>query len=78
MISAYILGKVEPNSETQIPVALKKIKGVKSAEITFGQYDFVAHVEAENEIRLKDTIVEKVRILPGIVNTTTLIVSKMA
>ena len=42
MISAYVLGKVEPNQEKKVVSGLKSIKGIKKAEITFGQYDFVS------------------------------------
>ena len=73
MISAYVLGKVEPNQEKKVVSGLKSIKGIKKAEITFGQYDFVAEVEAKDEIELKSILVDKVRLVSGIAATMTLI-----
>ncbi len=78
MINAYILGKIEPNAEKKVVENLKAIGGVKRAEITFGQYDFVVRIEAKDEHQLKDIIIEKVRTLPGIASTLTLISNNFA
>ena len=48
MINAYILGKVEPNQEKKVLTGLKSITGIKSADITFGQFDFIARIEAKD------------------------------
>lgn len=78
MIRAYVLGKVEPNSETKIVGSLKNLAGVKKADITFGQYDVVVSVEAKDETHLKNIITEKIRTMPGITSTLTLIAQPAA
>ena len=76
MINAYILGKVEPNQEKKVVTGLKSIKGIKIADMTFGQYDFIAQVEASDEKELKNILVDKVRLVSGIASTMTLIANK--
>ena len=78
MINAYILGKVEPNQEKKVLTGLKSITGIKSADITFGQFDFIARIEAKDELELKNILVEKVRVVGGIASTMTLIANKVA
>lgn len=76
MINAYILGKVEPHQEKKVVSGLKGIAGIKTAETTFGQYDFIALVEAKDETELKRILVEKVRLVHGIAATMTLIANR--
>lgn len=78
MINAYILGKVEPNREGNVVHDLKSISGIKRADLTFGQYDFIAQIEAKDEMQLKSIIIEKVRMLPGVASTMTLIANRIA
>jgi len=77
VIRAYILGKVNPNSERKVLDKLKKISGVKSANITFGSYDLVVRVEATDEIKLKNIVIDEIRKIPEITKTLTLIVQKV-
>ncbi len=76
MINAYILGKIVPGAEKKVVSNLKAIDGVKTAITTFGQYDFIVHVEARDDGQLKSIITEKVRMLPDIASTTTLVANQ--
>ena len=72
-----MLGKVTPNSEKQVLTSLKKMHGVKSADITFGHYDLVVSVEASDEVELQNLVLTKIRQNPGITKTLTLITQKI-
>ncbi len=76
MVSAYILGKIEPNFEKKVVSNLSAINGIKTAHATFGPYDFIAHVEAVNEAQLKNIVIEKIRNLQGIASTMTLVANQ--
>lgn len=78
MVNAFVLGKFAPSAEKSVIKNLKKIAQVKFAEGTFGQYDFIAHIEVKNEDELKSILVEKVRAVPGIISTTTLVTSRIS
>jgi len=53
---------------------LKQIPEVKEAYITYGIYDIVAIIEAEKFDELRSVVVNKIRKLPNVKSTTTLIV----
>ncbi len=73
MKKAYVLincdiGKVEDILET-----LRSIKSVKEVHGTFGSYDIIAEVSAENAQELREDITWKIRKSPYIRATLTLI-----
>ena len=77
MIKAYVLGKVVPASEKRVRDTVKKINGVTSVDITFGQYDLVVSVEASDEVELQNIVLTKIRKNPDITKTLTLIAQKI-
>ncbi len=62
------IGKVEDILET-----LRSIKSVKEVHGTFGSYDIIAEVSAENAQELREDITWKIRKLSYIRSTLTLI-----
>ncbi len=76
MIRAFVLGKVMPNAEAKVVEAIKKIKGVRSADITFGKYDLIVSLELNNESALKNILIEEIRKIPEVTKTLTLIGAK--
>jgi DNA-binding Lrp family transcriptional regulator len=50
---------------------MRKVKGVITADVTFGPYDAVAIVEAGDLKALGRIIVREVRALPGVLDTIT-------
>ncbi len=76
MIRAFVLGKVLPNTEKKVIDSVKKLRGVKTVDITFGKYDVIVSLELNNEVELKNLLVEDIRKIPDITKTLTLIGTK--
>ena len=51
-----------------------KIKGVKSVYGVFGRYDLVVNVEAKDLEELSRIIMDKMRAIPGVMETESLII----
>ncbi|MFN4336155.1 MAG: Lrp/AsnC family transcriptional regulator [Candidatus Nitrosocaldus sp.] len=74
MPSAYVLINCDLGSEDEIIREIKSIRGVKEVKGTYGVYDIVVKVDGSNMEELKDTITWKIRRLPKVRSTVTLIV----
>jgi len=70
---AYVLLTVEPGYEEETLAELKQLANVKEACRVYGVYDIVVRIEAEDHEKLR-TIISKIRHIPRIRSTTTLIV----
>ena len=73
MARVYLLVKTESGMENKVFEALKTLPYIKSADIVTGPVDVVAVFEADSLNKIEDFILEKVRKLEGIRETTTLI-----
>ncbi|MEM2874059.1 MAG: Lrp/AsnC ligand binding domain-containing protein [Candidatus Nanoarchaeia archaeon] len=73
---AFVLLGVQPNSEEKIYEKLKKMKEVRQVNLTFGSWDIVAQVEVANTQALNEFMLEKIRKLPEVSLTATMIVAK--
>ena len=76
MITCFVLINVVANKEDDVYNALVSIDQIEGIRETFGQYDLIARVESKNLRELRKLIIEKVRSVDGVVNTTTLITSE--
>jgi len=74
MPSAYVLINCDLGSEESIIKEIKALEGVKEVKGTYGVYDVIAKVESDNMEALKDTITWKIRRMPKVRSTVTLIV----
>ncbi len=74
MPSAYVLINCDLGSEEEIIREIKKMDGVKEVEGTYGVYDIVAKVESDSMEKLKNVITWKIRRMPKVRSTVTLIV----
>jgi DNA-binding Lrp family transcriptional regulator len=72
---AFVLIGVESGSEQGVIDQLHSLDHVKSVYPVYGVYDIVAKVEAGSERELKETITYKLRGMPKIKSTQTLMVS---
>jgi len=73
---AFILVQTKGGKEKNIFEYWSKLKEVKEAHILFGEWDFILKVEAKNENALATFVIEKVRNIPEVVNTNTMIVAQ--
>ncbi len=72
MLNACVLLKVVPTKAESILDAVKKVKGVRKAYFTYGRFDIVAFLEAEDyaELRKATTIINSIH---GVRSTETLV-----
>lgn len=73
---AYVLISCDPGSENSVITNLKSIETVKDAHETFGSYDIIAKMESDREDKLKESITKRIRMLPKIRATLTLMVDE--
>lgn len=75
-MQAYILVNSERGKEQDIYEAVNLLEEVVSAHIVFGEWDMIARVDVENSEALGTLILDKIRPLPGVTLTSTLIIAK--
>ena len=68
---AYVLIHAQTSETAEVVTMIRKIKGVTAADVTFGPFDAVAQVEAENLDAIGRIIVREIRPLPGVMDTIT-------
>lgn len=72
-MQAYILITVRPGQVTEVLKILRTLTAVTEAHMTFGPYDAVVKVEAEDLKQMGHIIAEEVQPIPGILETLTCI-----
>ncbi len=73
MSKAYVLISCDPGSENSVITSLKSIEAVKDAHETFGSYDIITKMDSDKD-NLQESITKRIRRLPKIRATLTLIV----
>ncbi|HTY76026.1 MAG TPA: Lrp/AsnC ligand binding domain-containing protein [Candidatus Nanoarchaeia archaeon] len=73
MPKAYVLINVESGFEDDILRELKSIEGVDEAYFSYGVYDIITKVKSETMEMLKDMVTKRIRSLPKVRSTLTLI-----
>jgi DNA-binding Lrp family transcriptional regulator len=74
MPTAYILVNCTMGSEETIINEIAKISDVKEVRGTYGVHDIFVKVKSDNTETLNHTITSKIRKVPGIISTVTLVV----
>ena len=72
MAIAFVLINCELGSEEAVISELKSIEGVREVHGTFGAYDVLAKVVSDQVEKLRETITWKIRKIPKIRSTLTL------
>jgi DNA-binding Lrp family transcriptional regulator len=72
-----MLINVETGSEDNILAQLKKMNFVEEAYVSYGGYDLIIRVKADNKTELKETVTNKIRSLDKVRSTITLIMMDM-
>ncbi len=70
-MKAYVLIRAQLMETANVVEMLHRVKGVISADVTFGPYDAVAQVEANDLDSLSRIIIHDIRTLPGVLDTLT-------
>ena len=71
METAFIFIKVKPGKESEVLEKLRKIKNVTESFWLYGDYDVVVKVETEEKERLQAIIMQQIRSIKEIENTST-------
>jgi DNA-binding Lrp family transcriptional regulator len=73
MPKAYVLINVESGFEDDVLRELKTVEGVDEAYFSYGVYDIITKVKAETMELLKEMVTKRIRALPKVRSTLTLI-----
>jgi len=78
MITAFVLIKVGSGEQLNFAKYAKeemmKIEGVTKVYGVFGRFDLIAHIEAPNLEELSRIITDKIRAIPGVLSTESLVI----
>lgn len=74
MVEAYIMILTAAGMARDILPKIKDIDGVDHANIVAGEFDIIAHVEAETEQALLTMVTDEIQSIEGIGQTRTSIV----
>jgi DNA-binding Lrp family transcriptional regulator len=75
-ILAYVLFKVNSGTEREVCQKLVEFDEVVQADIIFGEYDVLAKIETQNLSILEEFVSEKIRNVPNVLVTSTMIISR--
>ena len=73
MVKGYVLISVEPGREMETYRGFRKVKGVKESIPLLGDIDFILVVEAKEPNDIARIVIKKIRTIPGVVSTKTLV-----
>ena len=73
-MKAYLFIGTETNEEYRLIDQVKKFEEVKQADIVFGEWDIVALVEVSSPEDLGKFVMDKVRSIPEVSMTNTMII----
>ncbi len=73
MITGLVLLRLSAGREKLAMTKLKEIKGVSHLSAVFGRWDLVADIEAPDITTMTNVVVGKIRAVPGVETTETLV-----
>ena len=73
MPTTFVFINTEPVSMPEVLKKIRAIEGVKETEMLYGVFDIVAKVTTETMDQLKQIITYKIRMLPNVLTTNTLL-----
>jgi len=76
LVLAYVLAKIEAGKDKEVFHEIKKLKEVQKASATYGIYDLIIEVEFKNIEDLDEFVFDKLRKMPGVKETVTVIASE--
>ena len=75
-IEAYIMMNIKSGSEDQVCEALTKYQEVEEVAVIYGEYDAVIKVKTSDMKTLDTFIIQKLRSIPNIFLTATMLIAK--
>ncbi len=75
-VLAYVLVTLNPGTEKDILKKIAYLNEVTKVSMMYGEYDAIIKVNTESLDQLNEFLTDKLRVLPDIFQTATLIVAK--
>ncbi|MEM4233411.1 MAG: Lrp/AsnC ligand binding domain-containing protein [Thermoplasmata archaeon] len=76
MVVAYVLITTATGKETAVLERLRQIPGLSEVHQLFGQFDMIVRMETKDYDVLCDEVLGKIRTIPGVTSTRTLITAR--
>lgn len=73
MVTGLVLVRLNAGKEKQTLKAIKETKGVAHVSAVYGRWDLVVDIEAEDLPNLTRVVIDKIRSIPGVSSTETLV-----
>jgi DNA-binding Lrp family transcriptional regulator len=73
MVTGLVLVRLNAGREKSTLKSIKETKGVAHVSAVYGRWDVVVDVEAEDLPGMTQVVVEKIRAIPGVASTETLV-----
>ena len=73
-MQAYILIHVRPGAVPEVLRNMRRLNKVNAAHMTFGPYDVVAEVEADDINQFGKLVASDIQPIPGVIDTLTCLV----
>ena len=73
MITSYTLARVLPAKDRYVYMNVKAFAEVKDVILTYGEYDLILKIELDSLEALDDFVFNKLRMIDGVISTTTLL-----
>jgi len=70
---AYVMINCESGCEASVLAEIGELAGIKETKCTVGNYDIIVKIESESTEQIRDLITMKIRRIPQILTTTTLL-----
>ena len=77
MVTGLVLIRLSSGREKLTMAKLKEIKGVSHLSAVFGRWDMVADIEAQDLNMMTNVVVGKIRAVPGVSSTETLVTTSI-
>jgi len=75
-VQAYVLFKVTSGTERETCQKIADLDEVRTVGVVYGEYDLIAKIAVPSLPALDDFLSEKIRKVPSIILTSTMIVSR--
>ena len=72
MVVGFVLINISPLYEYEVFNKLSKLPEVIEVHPLFGEYDLIAKIEAKDYESIGEIIIQKIKTIKGIIDTTTL------
>jgi DNA-binding Lrp family transcriptional regulator len=76
-MKTFVLCKLTPGQEQKSVAIIRAIEGVTEVYMVFGGWDMILAAEADTMDKLSNLIVSRVRAVPGVAATETLVTTSL-